>query len=90
MDKEIQILLLNLILFFTFLLILITTLYVVGDILSARSYCVSLNETYSLKNFQHYCNDSLISRYSNGWDFENNRDLLSRVNLSELVLPLER
>jgi len=52
-------------------LIIIFTYVIIEEIVSAKNGCKLINETYKIKNFNHFCDDKPFFRYSDGtWDFD--------------------
>ena len=87
MNRQDFLFLLDLFLITTFIILLLTSFYIVGEIYQAQYYCKLLNSSYNIgTDLKHYCNGTEWLQYSDGWDYEMNRGLLDRINLTEILL----
>ena len=64
----------NVIILFSILIVFITGMFITYQILSAKSYCNSINGEYSieLNKFPHHCNGEIIVKEEGKWDFLDN------------------
>jgi hypothetical protein len=91
MNRQDFLFLLDLFLITTFIILLLTSFYIVGEIYRAQYYCKLSNGSYKIGlDLKHYCNGSEFVRFSDGWDYEMNRGLLNRINLTEILLERQR
>jgi hypothetical protein len=86
MEKQDLLFLFDLLLIITFFIVVLVIGYIGLNIYQAQYYCKLSNSSYNIgTDLKHYCNGTEWLQYSDGWDYENNRDLLSKVNLSVLL-----
>ena len=75
----------NFILFISFALLLFSGVYIFSMFHGAKSFCSSVNGTYTFEysTLNHLCNEEYIYEYNNGWDFE-------KPNVNEIKIILNR
>jgi len=73
-------LILNFILAITVVVMISFLIISIAEVLSAKSSCNKLNGTYTLKNFNHFCNNQSFYKYSDGeWGWD--RNYTNQINL---------
>ena len=66
--------------------ILLFGIIIFNEINSSKKECGKINGTYSLKNFNHFCNNVSFYKYSDGeWGYGRGTLNLSELNLTELL-----
>jgi hypothetical protein len=82
MLKETYKLLLDILTFITFLTVVLAITVFVSEIYSAKHSCTEINGTYNFKiNLQHYCDDKLYIKYTDGWHIEEFKQIINNINL---------
>ena len=71
----------NFVIFLTIGIILTFSILIISEILTAKKECEKIGGDYSLKSFEHKCNNQTFNKYTDGnWRYEQ-----KTINLSEIV-----
>jgi len=84
--KTDPIIIFNIIILISFGVILISSYFLISEIIDAKKACEEIEGFYKLVPFEHTCNNKTFVKYIYGsWDFEYEEIDLSDFNFSELL-----